>query len=100
MKEHIFHWMKDNKGKVIAILISCFYVVLAYIEGGGELASRVGLFLLLPLGCIFFCEAMGGFTGFMHVGLAKPSSGCLAALLGWILLLLPLLLGIWQGIVG
>ena len=52
------------------------------------------IFLLLPMACIWFGEEMGALTGVMrgqYVGAESP--GWLVALLGWVILLLPGVLG-------
>lgn len=96
-KEEIIYWIKDNKGKVIAIAIACFYLLVSFLSGGDWIKTL--MFLVLPLACIFFSDAMGGHTGMTGLGspsITRTTPGCFVAFVGWILLLLPLLLAIYQ----
>ncbi len=87
------------KSKIISGSIALIYLIIAYANGGGELALRLFIFLLLPLACIWFSEAMGGYTGF--IGFSKPfiteqTPGCIVAFGGWLLLSVLLVVGlIW-----
>ncbi len=85
------------KSKIISGTIAAVYLVLAYMMGGGEFAFRLLLFLVLPIACIWFSEEMGGYTGF--IGFFKPyitqkTPGCVVELFGWILLTLPIMIGL------
>ena len=69
-------------------------MVVAYLAADGEMAFKVGLSLILPMACIWFSDAMGGYTG---VGMGRPAitsptPGCLVAFAGWLLLLLPIII--------
>lgn len=87
----LLEWIKDNKAKVFALTIACFYLVVAFFLGGAELFSKVLLFLIFPVGFILFSEEVGGYTGILtRVPITKTSPGPLIAFMGWILLLLPL----------
>ena len=58
--------------------------------------DQLALFLILPLGCIWFSDAMGGYTG-MGMGsgaITSPTPGFLIAFVGWLLLLLPIILAL------
>lgn len=82
-------------GKIISVLISVVYLVFAYITGGIELLLKILLFLLLPLACIWFGEAMGNYIGpafGVRPHITKESPGCLVTFMGWVLLALPLVL--------
>ena len=82
-------------GRVISLVVAVAYLVAAYFGGGGETAFRMGMFLILPLACIWFNEEMGSFTGVMRGQcINAPTPGCLVAFGGWLLLMLPLLFGI------
>ena len=80
--------------RIISGLIALAYLVGAYVSDGIETAWKVGLFLILPLACIWFSDTMGGYTG---VGMGRgaitsTTPGCLVAFGGWLLLLLPLII--------
>ena len=57
-----------------------------------EPALKIGIFLILPLACIWFADAMGGYTGpTANMAITAPSPGMIVRILGWVLLLLPLI---------
>jgi hypothetical protein len=88
------------KSKIISGIIATAYLIIAFAAGGGELALRLFIFLLLPLACIWFSEAMGGYTGFICFSkpfITEETPGCIVALGGWLLLSVPLIIGlIWS----
>jgi len=62
--------------------------------GGGEALFKVAIFLVFPLACIWFSEAIGDYTG--PTGLGRPAitqttPGCIVATGGWFLLFLPII---------
>ena len=63
------------------------YVASGVVMGGPITGLRILAFCLLPLGCIWFPEAMGDYVG-GYVNAASPAS--LVSILGWIVLLLPM----------
>lgn len=74
-------------------LVAAGYLVAAYVFTDSETMFKVVMFLFLPMGCIWFSEEMGSFTGFMHGRyITSTSPGCAVAAVGWILLLLPVIL--------
>lgn len=82
-------------GKTISLVISIIYLIFAYITGSSELLLKTLLFLLLPLACIWFGEAMGNYIGpafGVRPHITKESPGCLVTFMGWVLLILPLVL--------
>jgi len=87
--KQVLEWIRDNKGKFVALLIACFYLIMAILTCKEYTWLRLLAFLLLPLSCIFFSDAMGDYTGFR---ITKSSPGCLIAIMGWILLLLPFII--------
>ena len=100
-KQELKDWIKDNKGKVIALAIACFYLLISILFGKQGDWTKMLMFLILPLACIFFRAAMGTHTGL--TALARPSitrttPGCFVALAGWALLLLPLSMAILAAI--
>ncbi len=81
---------------VIAGLIAATYIGLALVTADAKTAFQLALFLMLPLGCIWFSDAMGGYTG-MGMGrgaITSPTPGCLIAFVGWLLLFLPIILAL------
>lgn len=83
------------KSRILSGAVAVFYVTLAYFAGGGEAALKFGISLILPLACIWFSDAMGSFTGIMRgQAITSTTPGCLVAFGGWLLLLLPAMMGI------
>jgi hypothetical protein len=81
--------------RLISVLVAVIYLAIAFAHGGMGLAFKLGLFLILPLACIWFADAMGGYTGLLgSMPITAPSPGVFVRILGWLLLLLPLILGI------
>jgi len=90
------------KSKILSGIIALAYLVGTYIATDADTMWKVGLFLILPLACIWFSDAMGGYTG---VGMGRgaitsTTPGCLVAFGGWLLLLLPLIIAIVMSLTG
>lgn len=80
-------WNRRLSG-ILAIL----YVLGGFATGGGEAGFKVLLCVILPLACIWFGDAMGGFTGQSgSIWINAPSPGIIVCILGWVVLLLPIL---------
>lgn len=86
----------SNKGKIIALIISVFYLGLALLFNGSEEFLRMLLFLILPLGCIFFGDELGEITGvrfrttlFAPI-VTKSTPGTFVIFMGWVLLTFPI----------
>jgi hypothetical protein len=97
-------WILDDRGKRLSLAVAIIYFAVAII-GRYEAVVFFQLFgfLLLPLACIWFGDQMGKYTGFSSIGqpyINKESPGCLVTLVGWILLLLPVLAGIISALVN
>jgi Zn-finger nucleic acid-binding protein len=96
----------SKKGKVIAVIISLFYLIIAPLAGGLEFFLEMLAFLVIPLACIFFGEHLGSLTGvrfrvsFCRPVVTKPTPGFLVVFGGWLLLLSPLFLLIYFAIAG
>ena len=78
------------------MIISLFYLGLASFFNGSEGFLRMLLFLILPLGCIFFGDELGGTTGvrfrttFFAPVVTKPTPGAFVVFMGWVLLTFPI----------
>jgi len=80
--------------RILSGLLALSYVIGAFVTGGGEAGFKVLGFVILPLACIWFSEPMGGYTGpsgYIGSGsfITAPSPGVLVCILGWVVLLLP-----------
>jgi hypothetical protein len=84
-----------NKNRIFSALLAVVYIIGAFVTGGGEASCKVLLFLILPLACIWFSDAMGGYTGpTASMSITSPSPGVIVCILGWLVLLLPIIMGI------
>jgi hypothetical protein len=100
---YLFAWIRENKGRFASLIIALFYIappLLAAVFRGADPTNLLPiiLFLILPLSCIWFSDALGGWTGFSRAGgprITQTSPGCLVAFVGWILLLLPIIAAIF-----
>ena len=64
--------------KVLSALIAAAYLATAYFTDGGEPTFRVGIFLILPIACIWYGESIGFYVG--SVGgdyISSSTPGCL-----------------------
>jgi hypothetical protein len=89
--------------RVLSGLLALIYLLLALFAGGLETGLKLLAFLILPLACIWFSDAMGRYTGRFPIsagGINQQSPGCLVCIVGWLLLLLPLIIGIVYLIFG
>jgi len=77
-------------GRVLSSIIAVAYLIGGYHLGGGEVAGRLGIFLIMPLACISFSEAMGDYAGILarYSPMEQPPAGAVC-FIGWVLLLLP-----------
>lgn len=94
----------SNKGKIIAVAISVFYLGIVFFFKGSEGIFRMLMFLIWPLAFIFFGEKLGGVTGvrfratFLAPVVTKPTPGAFVVFLGWLLLFLSIIFGILSAI--
>jgi hypothetical protein len=83
-------WNRRLSGLVVLI-----YLSLGCAAGDMEGVFKLGLFLILPMACIWFAEAMGGYQGLAgSISITEKTPGLIVCILGWLLLLLPVLMGI------
>jgi hypothetical protein len=91
-KRQASHIMNINR--VLSGLLAVGYVTYAFVHFRFTGAVKFTAGLLLPLLCIWFSDAMGSYTGWLGRGITSPSPGILVCVLGWIVLLIPLMLWI------
>ena len=79
--------------RTMSFLVALIYLVLAAMAGGAEAFVRMMMFLVLPLACIWYSDALGGASGLTFGGgyITKPSPGFLIRFLGWVLLATPVI---------
>lgn len=86
-------WYWD-RSRVISLIIACSCIILAFLMGNSYDWLRVFGFVILPLACIWFGDELGGYTGFVQLIPVRQTPGCFIRFAGWILLLLPVIIGI------
>jgi hypothetical protein len=91
--------------RLLSLVVAGIYLLVplfAYV-GGDQEALKGFLymlaFLMLPLGCIWFGDELGGLIGIKYGLVSSPSPGWAVALLGWILLFMPVVVVIIMAIV-
>jgi hypothetical protein len=86
--------------RILSASLAAVYVALGFLAGGPEAGCKMVLGVILPLACIWFSDAMGGYNGWVGSGsITSPSPGLIVCILGWVLLLLPVLIVI-VGVIG
>lgn len=89
------------KSRIISGIIAAGYLFAAYLTGDTRLVWNVIFYLMLPLACIWFSDEMGSYGGLIlgHAPITRPTPGCVVALGGWVLLLLPMIMPLIVAIV-
>jgi hypothetical protein len=83
--------MKLSWNRILSGLLAIVYVIGAFVTAGAEGGFKVLGLVILPLACIWFGEAMGGFTGPSgSIWITAPSPGLMVCIAGWLLLIIPL----------
>jgi len=80
--------------RLLSLLVVLTYVALVFTYGESGWLIRLVLFLIVPMVCIWFPEAMGSYMGYglATVGVTEESPpGCIL-IIGWVLLLLPVIM--------
>jgi hypothetical protein len=83
--------------RILSALVAIGYLFVALLARGGGGVCRMALFLILPMFCIWFSDAMGGYRGMTsQLIFISPSPGIMVRVLGWILLLLPIVFSVME----
>jgi hypothetical protein len=84
-----------NWNRILSVLVAVIYIVIAAIHSGAGMAFKFAICLALPLGCIWFSDAIGRYTGLglmqFSYPITKQSPGVLVCIMGWVVLLLPVI---------
>jgi len=84
----IWSWNRALSG-----LVAVIYIIGAFVARGAEAGCKVTLLVIFPLACIWFSDAMGRYTGpTAGIAITAPSPALIVRILGWVVLLLPLIL--------
>jgi hypothetical protein len=79
-----------TRNRFFSGLIAIIYVLGGFLAGGGKGGFIMFGFVVLPLACIWFADAMGGYTGpSTDIWITAPMPGLFVCIAGWLLLLLP-----------
>ena len=78
--------------RLLSLAIALVYVLCTLIWADGETAAMLGLYYIIPLACIWFSDAMGSAPRLTSVYLDRESSPAIVQVMGWVLLVLPILL--------
>jgi len=89
------------KNRLISGIVAILYLIAAYLGNGGKgLLQMIG-FLALPMACIWYSEELGDFTGNTGRGfITGTTPGCLVAFGGWLLLSMPVIVGLAMWVMG
>ena len=73
----------------LSLIVAAFYLLIAYFsEKQAALIIKALIFLAFPLGCIWFGDILGNFTGLMRGQyINQTSPGWLVSAGGWLILL-------------
>jgi hypothetical protein len=89
--------MMLDRNRILSGLIALIYLILGFFGAGPETGIKILACLTLPLACIWFPDEMGSYTGRLPIsggGINQQSPGCLVRIVGWVLLLLPIIVWI------
>jgi hypothetical protein len=87
-------WLYVTLGwnRFLSGLLALIYILGASLVAGAEGGFKIGLGVILPLTCIWFSDEMGGYTGSAgSIWISAPSPGIIVRILGWLVLLLPVI---------
>ncbi len=83
------------KSRLLSGIVALLYLASAIAFGNSQIILKMVAFLVLPLACIWFSDAMGNYTGFLtfpRPAITQKTPGLFVALVGWVLLLAPLII--------
>ena len=87
--------------RILSGLLAVIYVITASAELGAKSGFVFLIFVILPLACIWFGDEMGGYTGASWGGaITDTTPGLIVRISGWLLLLLPIFLGVYFTLAG
>jgi hypothetical protein len=87
--------------RLLSGLLAAIYIITAFAEAGAEAGLKVVGFVILPLACIWFGDEMGDYIGQSGSGyITQKSPGFLVCILGWLLLLFPIVIEVVFALAG
>jgi hypothetical protein len=86
--------MKIDWNRLLSGLLALGYLCGAYFAWDAVTTLKVAGFLTLPLACIWYGDEMGSYVGVIRgQAITAQTPGCLVRFGGWLLMLLPLVIG-------
>ena len=85
------------QSRLLSGIVASVYLCAAIATGDARIILNMTICLIFPLACIWFSDAMGSYTGilsFPRPAITRRTPGFFIALAGWVLLLMPLIVGI------
>lgn len=87
-----------DKERLISFSIALVYIVFTLIFGGIYVIATI-IYLIFPMAAIWFSDELGDYTGSIGRNyIDTKSPGCIVKVIGWVMLMLPLLLLLSEGI--
>ncbi|HBC85472.1 MAG TPA: hypothetical protein DCZ94_00815 [Lentisphaeria bacterium] len=77
--------------KVASILVALFYLAMVYAYQDSSAVLDTLILLIIPLGCIWFSDEIGGTDSGLGEESSKKSAQKIVAAAGWLILLAPML---------
>ena len=85
---------KMDWNRTLSGTLALAYVGGAYFAGDAATAMKVAAGLVLPMACIWFGDDLGTYVGVMRgQAITTKTPGCLVRFGGWLIMLLPLVVG-------
>ena len=88
--------IQANWNRLTSLLVAIAILTIFSMGGGGEAFLRMAIYLMLPMACIWFSEAMGSiangtFGVFSKVPITQTTPGPIMVIAGWIGLVAPVI---------
>lgn len=81
-------------GRILSVIVALIILVVAGFAADFGTVLAVAILDLFAVSCIWFKDEIGGFTGHMKVLITSPTPGVFIRVVGWFLLLSPILLAV------
>lgn len=77
--------------RILSLIIYAAYLIVAIINGDKGTWPIASVALLLPLGCIWFGDELGGYVGLASnlIFISDTTPGIFIQIIGWVFLLMP-----------
>jgi len=92
---------KNTISKILSLALIIFYLSVSLKNGGGEAFLSMLIFCIVPFYAIWYADTMGKAKGFLgptggHPQINTHSPQKLVIFLGWVILLIPIFISIYQ----